>query len=251
MHESDTSPPAAPQGERTTALAGRGSAPLARVALISANLVPLAGVMMFGWDLFSLLVLYWLENGVIGAFNLLKILLARGEMRVERLIGAHGVLGNPAQNDEPLQELENARVVSSVSRFFLAPFFLVHYGIFWAVHGVFVFAVFGGELGGMTRRGGSEVVDFSTILITLAALAISHGISFATNFIGHREYAQVSAPEQMFQPYGRVFVLHIAILGGGILIMLLGQPVAALILLILLKSGLDLRAHMAAHERRV
>jgi hypothetical protein len=42
-------------------------------SLIVANLIPLAGVLFFGWSLFETMVVYWLENGVIGFFNLFKI----------------------------------------------------------------------------------------------------------------------------------------------------------------------------------
>jgi hypothetical protein len=51
----------------------------------------------------------------------------------------------------------------------------------------------------------------------------------------------------MMQPYGRVVVLHLAILGGGFLVMLMGMPVAGLVLLIVLKIGLDVLAHAKQH----
>ncbi len=43
-----------------------GSSPVAVAALIVANLVPLAGVLLFGWDVMTILVLYWIENGIVG-----------------------------------------------------------------------------------------------------------------------------------------------------------------------------------------
>ena len=53
----------------------------------------------------------------------------------------------------------------------------------------------------------------------------------------------------MHQPYGRVIVLHIAILGGGFLVMALGSPVAGLALLVVLKIALDVRAHLKQHTQ--
>ena len=44
--------------------------------LIAVNLIPLLGVLVLGWGLFGIMVLYWLENGIIGLFNLPKIALA-------------------------------------------------------------------------------------------------------------------------------------------------------------------------------
>ena len=33
--------------------------------LLAANLIPLVGVLVWGWDAFVLLMLYWLETAVI------------------------------------------------------------------------------------------------------------------------------------------------------------------------------------------
>lgn len=52
----------------------------------------------------------------------------------------------------------------------------------------------------------------------------------------------------MTQPYTRVVVLHLVILGDGFLVQALGSAVPALVLLIVLKTAIDLTAHLA--ERR-
>jgi hypothetical protein len=78
----------------------------------------------------------------------------------------------------------------------------------------------------------------------VAGLAVSHGISFVANYLLGGERDRVALAQLMIQPYGRIVVLHLAILGGGFLIMSLGAPWYALALLILLKIGLDLRAHL-------
>ena len=74
----------------------------------------------------------------------------------------------------------------------------------------------------------------------LLALLVSHGISFATSFLGRREHAGRSASDQMSKPYKRVIVLHLTIIFGGWVILLLGSPLPALILLIILKTAVDL-----------
>jgi len=42
-------------------------------------------------------------------------------------------------------------------------------------------------------------------------------------------------------------VLHVVILGGGFLVTMLGSPLIALALLVVLKTGLDLFAHLREH----
>ena len=50
------------------------------IALIVANAIPLVGVAFFGWSLWTILVLYWVENGIVGFWTVPKILLARGSI---------------------------------------------------------------------------------------------------------------------------------------------------------------------------
>src|SRR5258708_30478877 len=41
--------------------------------LLAANLVPLVGVIAWGWDAFVLLMLYWLETAVIAFWTIVRI----------------------------------------------------------------------------------------------------------------------------------------------------------------------------------
>jgi hypothetical protein len=62
------------------------------------------------------------------------------------------------------------------------------------------------------------------------------------------EYRNASPHVLMTQPYARVVVLHVAILIGGFGAVALGSPMVALVVLVALKTAIDLRAHLA--ERR-
>ena len=57
---------------------GAGERRAAVVALLAANAIPIIGVLFFGWSLMTILVLYWLENGIVGLWNIPRMLLARG-----------------------------------------------------------------------------------------------------------------------------------------------------------------------------
>lgn len=193
-------------------------------ALVAANLVPLGGVAFFGWDVFVVVFLFWLENVVVGLFTLLRMLW------VER--GAEQV---------PL------------AKFFAMPFFVVHYGMFTAIHGLFVLVLFGGS---GVRGADFPTVDSVVQLVAeyhlwLAVLAVfaSHGYSFLTNYVAGQEYRRVTLQDLMRQPYGRVVVLHLTILFGGFLAMALQQPAVGAFLLVVLKVGLDVRAHLREHAR--
>ena len=98
------------------------------------NMIPVAGVLFFGWKAFLLLLFYWLENVVIGLVNLLKI----------------AVSGFTKNREAGLVTL------------FLVPFFVVHYGIFCFVHGMFLLGIM--AMSGALHEDGSIVSgDFDLI----------------------------------------------------------------------------------------
>ena len=182
------------------------------VALIAANLVPLAGAVFLGWNLSDVMVLYWAESAVIGLFNLLKII----------VIGRWGAL-------------------------FHGPFFLGHFGGFMAVHFLFIYTFFvAGVHNDGDASGDLAVVGklFLTLWPALAALFVSHAYSFFRNFIGREEYGNKTMAQQMAEPYSRIIFMHLVIIFGGGLSMFLQNPAPVLLIVIVLKVIMDLKAHI-------
>ena len=54
----------------------------------------------------------------------------------------------------------------------------------------------------------------------------------------------------MFAPYGRLVVLHMTIIFGGMAIAFTGAPAAAVAILVVLKTALDVGFHLAEHRKR-
>jgi Family of unknown function (DUF6498) len=196
------------------------------LVLVAANLVPLYGVLALGWPVFPLVLLFWLENVVVGTLNALRMLL-----------------------------VDPRDLASWAGKLFMVPFFCFHYGMFTFVHGVFVFALFGGgrhlrlEFDAETARQVLDTVVDSGVAPAAAALAASHLFSFLWNYLWRGEFRRASVSRLMMQPYGRIVVLHVGILFGGFAVMTLGSPVWALVLLVALKTGFDVRAHLKEHRR--
>jgi hypothetical protein len=84
----------------------------------------------------------------------------------------------------------------------------------------------------------------------MVALFLSHGWSFVANYLGKGEYRRISVQTLMMQPYKRVVLLHITIIFGGFLMMALNSPLMGLLFFILLKTGMDLRAHLKEHRSK-
>jgi len=263
------------------------------IALVIANAIPLIGVLFFGWSLITILVLFWIENGIVGFWNVPRILLARGSALQALADMSEDAAFNATGNAQSAAKLRarwqaaRARIATAESggqlpvnpaaslllnagglgRAVMAFWFLVHYGIFWVGHGIFVFALphFVGATGpacfeplqgnplldngfapGLCESPFGEVV-WSNVAIAAVALFLSHGASFFLNYIGKREYLTTSAMRQMFAPYSRVVVLHLTIIFGAFLIAILGAPIGALLVLVVLKTAFDLRLHLREH----
>jgi len=114
--------------------------------LLLMNLIPLIGVMKFGWDAGTIVFLYWLENVVIGLLNIPKILACRGD-RDSRKPGKRPV--------------------------FLAVFFSLHYGGFCLGHYIFLRTTFP-ELPAFAEMFGA--LTGSLFIWSLLGLAASHGL---------------------------------------------------------------------------
>jgi hypothetical protein len=194
------------------------------LALIASNLVVLWGVLFWGWPVFPLLLLFWLENVIVGLLNVLRMLLA-----------------------------DPADLALWGAKLFMVPFFCFHYGMFTAIHGVFVVGFFGGKeydhmvTGLWTFDAAARAVRDFSLWLPLAALAGSHLFSFCWNYVLQGGYQRAALAELMVKPYSRVIVLHLTIIFGGWGVMLLGSPLWALLLLVGLKVWLDLKAHLKEH----
>jgi hypothetical protein len=196
------------------------------IALVLANLVPVLGVFYFHWEVFPLMFLFWSENVIIGVFNVLRMLVAM---------------------------FYKDRVLPGI------PFFCVHYGGFVAAHGFLILELFGG--------GAKQYEEFFNPLDpgtywqifgqingeyhldwAILALAVSRGFSFVTNYLGRGEYRRITPNQLFWRPYGRILILHVALLVGGISLKASHSPAIGLVVLIVLKTAGDLIGHFI--ERR-
>lgn len=190
--------------------------------LFVANLFPLYGVAVLGWSVFDVLLLFWVENVIVGLLN------------VARMV--------TAAPDDPLQW---------GAKLLFVPFFCVHYGMFTAVHGAFVFGMFGQRktAGLFQPELWLDTIGAQGLWLAVGVLAASHLFSFAWNYIGRGEYRVAGVSELMGKPYGRVVVLHLTIIFGGMGVQALGSPLWALLLLVALKTGIDVAAHLREHRK--
>lgn len=185
-----------------------------RLWALGLNLAPAIGVIAFGWDVGFLVLVYWLENLIVGAFNVARMAAAG----VKAGFGGVALLA------------------------FTGPFFVVHYGMFCMVHGVFVFALF--QPLGVNAPAAADAV-WSLIPVAFAAdaaVAWSLG-AFALVELGRfilflRAPPEdwPSVPAQMFAPYARIVMLHVGLLVAGFALAALGSPAVGLLAVVVGKA---------------
>ncbi len=173
------------------------------------NLVPLFGVVEFGWSLTALLVVYWLESGLVGVLTVPRILVA-------------GI-------DAPLDDLPPAERNTAD-----AWFFVVHYGLFWVVHGVFV-GVFVLWLGVPTLPG------LTTVVLGAGSLLVAH-LGATAGYLLNDHYRLADPDAEFFRPYPRVLALHFTVVFGSIAVATLGAPLVLVAILVGVKTVADLLA---------
>lgn len=179
------------------------------------------GVLALGWSPFIVMVLFWFENVVIGVGNVARMLVAGARLGTAGLLGGIGI----------------------------AAFFTVHYGMFTAVHGLFVAMLFGtGELGRDALDGGltgplasmlQYVASQRDAWFAVAAIALLHASGFV-QWLGRTRELPPPLKELMGAPYGRIVVLHVTLIASGFLVQVLQTPVAGAMLLVALKLAYDL-----------
>ena len=199
------------------------------LSLIFVNLIPLYGVLTYGWNIHTLMILYWMENVIIGVFTVIKMLKAEGFADPRSYVKV-------SLNGKPMSYFSHA--TSIVKRSFFIPFFMMHFGTFTLVHGIFTLILFY-----------SPEINWLGIGISFLSMIASHAMSYFTNFLGNQEYKKVSVEYLFVSPYPRVIVMHLTVILGAMFV-LNNHTMYALVLLIVLKTIADLGSHLFEHRKK-
>lgn len=207
---------------------------LSSIVLVLSNLVPLIGVLFFGWNAVLVLALFWIENLFVGIFTILKMLCV---ILVNKRFAAIG----------------------------FCLFFLVHYGIFFSGHGELLASVLDIEIPRIKTefddvpmatlfvRAYQIIMNFidtfsPTIWLGLAALFLSQFVRFIEHFLLSGNIFKDRVEKLMMQPYGQVLILHVGLMVGAILLQKLGSPVWLLALLVILKMVVEFARLEKSHK---
>jgi hypothetical protein len=185
---------------------------------LAIDLLPIYGVIAWGWSATPLVMLYWMENIFAGVMTIPRLVISGATF------GWMGMLGGAA----------------------LSVFFVFHYGLFCLVHGTFLvaFATFFADpelaqsapmmdLFGMIRFGLSSGLHADWVLYAIVGFQV---VVFLNEFIFKGEWKTSNPIAEMFAPYQRIIVLHFALFAGFGGLVLLGQPMAGVLALIVFRA---------------
>ena len=218
----------------------------ATLVLIGVNLVPLVGVIAWGWDAFVLLMLYWMETGIIAFWSMVRIATLPSEAVGDLTFGSEK---------------------KTLSRPALIALFTVHAGGFMAVHLLFLWVVFAGEWSRKihsVREFYEQMVVGTGLWVPLLVLFVGHGVVtlFASMKPALSQMAGLvprkPAPASRAEPQGeaillalyfRIFIMQLTIIVGMWFALVIGT-VAPFIILIIIKTAFDVSYQLiAAHVR--
>lgn len=201
-------------------LAYWGRALMQPVVLIglAIDLLPVYGVLAWGWNAVPLVLLYWMENVVAGVATIPRIVLSGASY------GPIGILAGLG----------------------MSAFFVFHYGLFCMVHGTFLmaFAAFASgpeaiatmpmmELDGMFRFALNSGLHVDWMLYAIAGFQV---VVFVWEFLIKGEWKTSNPMVEMFAPYGRIIILHFGLFVGAGALFVLGQPMVGVLALIVFRA---------------
>lgn len=203
------------------------------IILIVTNCVPILGVLFFDWTLFSLLMSYWLETGVIGIFIFLKSqYLYRKSRFTPFIVSAFAIL-------------------NMCSAFMFA-------------HFIGIMSLYSVLPGGDGWTGINLLKQSYDILaISLVSLLINYTYSFYYNFIGRNEYEIIlkTALEEKDKRKGtktgklivgglmtRIVLIQLVVIIGGVILAATKTTIYLSIIFILVKIIIDLILHRKRHS---
>ena len=185
---------------------------------LAIDLLPVYGVIAWGWNAVPLVLLYWMENIVAGAATLPRIVVSGASY------GGLGLLAGLG----------------------LSVFFVFHYGLFCMVHGTFLmgFAAFASgpqamaaiplmDLQGMFTFSLNSGLHVDWILYTIVGF---QALLFVWEFLIKGEWKNSNPMAEMFAPYGRIIVLHFGLFLGAGALFVLGQPMIGVLALIVFRA---------------
>ena len=185
--------------------------------LLFSNLIAIYFATKEGWNLSSLMWVYWFQSIIIGFFNFIRILRLKEFSTDGFMI-----------NNQPAKPTHSTKV-------FTAFFFLFHYGFFHFAYLIFL------TIGSLTKTLGGSIntTEFKSLLVVVFLFFLNHLFSYIYSQPKDTKKQNIGA--LMFYPYARIIPMHLTIILG------LNYGHNVLFLFLGLKTLADIIMHIIEH----
>jgi hypothetical protein len=197
-------------------------------------------VLVFGWSLPQILLIYWIETAVVGVIGALKIRAAID-------------LGGAGSDAPPVARRRVRGPHVSVVEERLGPvphrgsgggayalIWLAVYLVFWAILGTIVIQIVNGGFYEGASTTGFSGVPLGMVVGGTLSLVIGHLFAYYRDYIRGERYLTDSLLSLSRPPFARPIVLLGAIAVGGVGTALIGAPVGFLVAMVLAKTAIEL-----------
>src|SRR6056297_678771 len=188
----------------------RGRRPRA-VALSVSNLLPLVGVVAFGWNAAALLALYWFELGIGFGWALVRALFAGRPSEIE----FDALMAGPLASRRAALSVPRTGVRVRFSSLLVLPVVALVLGAVWLV--------VGGLTVGVVADGGLSPDALDTVTLAVLAVFVGEGATTLVEYFAggeYRDHSAQTAVRGVFVHAGAVFfaaLITVALVGAATL----------------------------------
>jgi hypothetical protein len=174
--------------------------------IIALNLLPVAGVLWWGWTAFSVFYLFWLETLIVAFFNTLKIIMCRGDeydLKIEK-------------SNAPFATL-HVNYASHLKKAFGYLFVRIFIFCFYLLFIVVFIGVISASKDDTLTNAQIGLFLNKSFNYALLGFFIAQALDFVFEFILNDEYRHTHASDFASIFDGRQLVVHVAVVLGGVL----------------------------------
>lgn len=186
-------------------------------ALVVANLVVLAGVVFWGWNLPQVIITYWLEGFVMGVLAVVQIILA------------------PKTEFKPDPGTKYPELFTKRATLLQ---FCVFFFLFMGWSGWMLYLVFLDSSGGFASENHMRLSDLLELIPVVIALTLGHLVSLIVTYVSKKPSfdSRQAFPARALK---RMLVLHVTLVLGGFLLSMTVEHKIFVVLFVVIKTYYD------------
>jgi hypothetical protein len=202
---------------------------LSLLAVAAANLAPLGMVLLGHWGVGEILLLYWLETGIVGVFTVLRVLLTPAPSPQRKRLTFRQLQTAPSRTTLPLVLAD----WGIIGKALLALFFFLPYALLLTLQGyiLYIFLAVAGPYGW----------PLQAVLWGALGLSASHALGFAADYLASGESGRAGAETLVGTPFHRLVIMQLVLGCGGWAADSFGHAASIMSVFVAVKLAIDLR----------